>query len=88
MDARPVLGVQQLRPPFLDDIPTAQPRKSEAGHRTGVLKMSDYLLDDSDDDLDDDEDDESDGEDDDGDEEDEDDEDIETWQVSQPIPFR
>src|SRR6266851_1995583 len=38
VDPRPVLGLQQMRPPLLDHLPATQPRKAEAGHRTGLLK--------------------------------------------------
>ena len=81
MDPRPVLGLQYVRPPLLDDLPAPQPREAEAGHGTGILKMPDYVLDDSDDDLDEDEDDDFDDEEDD-EGEDEEEEDVETWQVS------
>ena len=98
MGARPVLGVPALRPPFLDDVPAAQPRQDQAHDRDSLVTNSDnaraahvtrYRLDhkieieDDIDEEDDDIDEDDDHDDDDDDDEDEDeDEDVETWQVS------
>jgi Zn-finger nucleic acid-binding protein len=95
MATRPVLGVQHVRTPFLDNLSTAQDRQAETCDRTrGVttargtfekcILMSRYDLDGDvdDDDFDEDED-ESDEEDGDGDDDEDDDEEeeVETWQV-------
>ena len=37
LDARPVLGLPEMRAPFLDDLPSAKPGKGQAGHRTCLL---------------------------------------------------
>ena len=81
MDARSILGVQQLRPPFLDDLPAAQPRQTQTRQRTCTVTLSDWALDDPDDDDDDFDEDDDESEDDDAADEDEEDEDVETWQV-------
>jgi hypothetical protein len=92
VDTRSILGVQSLRPSFLDDVSAAEPRQAEAGDGARVVTTADifrldYVLDD--DDVDDDEDEEDDGFDDDDEEDDdeEEDEDVETWQVSQSGRF-
>ncbi len=41
MDARSVLGVSALRPPFLDDVPAAQSREGEADDRDSLVTNSD-----------------------------------------------
>jgi hypothetical protein len=91
VDARSVLGLQPLRPPFLDHVSAAEPRQTKADHGDHVVTTVDilrfdYVLDD-DDDIDEDEEDDDFDENEDGedgeDDEEEDDEDIETWQVSQ-----
>ena len=104
MDTRPILGLQQLRPPFLDNIPAAQAcgRASAARgrhrapnacahRRTCVIghKMSrHYVLEYPVDDPDDEDDDDTDDDDEDEDDEDGDEEEIETWQVSVVRRFR
>ena len=104
MDARSVLGVQRLRPPFLDDLPAAEAgRCSRRGgpgrHQThaGTARRAraishqmsrGYVLEYPVDDPDEDEDDDFDEDDDEDDDEDGDDEEIETWQVSVLTPFR
>ena len=91
MDARPVLGVSALRPPFLDDVPAAQPRQSQAGARDTIVTNSDnarchftirFRLDDEneiddDDDYDDDDDEDIDDDEDTEDDDDENDDDDE-----------
>jgi hypothetical protein len=81
VDTRPVLGLQSLRPSFLDDLSTARSSQAQTGCRACVvINLDDEDLDDDPDDEDED----LDGDDDDEDEDD-DDEDIETWQVSEAI---
>jgi hypothetical protein len=104
VDARPILGLQQMRPPFLDDLSAAETR-SRAGaarsrsrasgtcacRRTCVIshKMSrHYVLEYPVDDPDDEDDDDVDDDDEDEDDEDDDEEEIETWQVSNVRRFR
>ena len=78
MDTRPILGLQPLRPSFLDDLSAARASQAQTGCRACVV----INVDDEDLDDDPDEDDEDlDGDDDDEDDDDED-EDVETWQVS------
>jgi hypothetical protein len=88
VDARSILGVQQLRTPLLDDVSSAgaegeacaRARSARIVINFGIF-MSRYALDDPDDDVDEDDDDDFD---DDGDDEDEDEdngEEEETWQV-------
>lgn len=93
MDTRPVLGLSEVRPSFLVDVPPAQSRENKARGGAGVtisdtrgvlmarFELDDDLEDDIDEDDDDFNDDDSGGE----DEEDEEDEDgdVETWQVSE-----
>jgi hypothetical protein len=88
-----------VRPALLDDVSAAQSRQGQTCHRAhyfvrdfppvNLATFEDKLDDDLDDDPDDDPDaDDEFDEDDDGDDQDEeDDEDVETWQVSKPIPF-
>jgi hypothetical protein len=83
VDARPVLGLQSLRPTFLDDLSAARATQAQAGRRARVVINGDD--DDLDDDPDADEDPDADDESDDDDEDDEDD-DVETWQVSVLTP--
>jgi hypothetical protein len=88
MAAGSVLGLQSLRPSFLDDVPPAG--REEAGPGACVVTSGDirhslmirYRVDDDDDPED--EDDDLDGEDDDDEEDEDDDEDpdVETWQVT------
>ena len=89
MDARSILGVQHLRPAFLDDVPAAR-AEGEAGAgrqaRGGTralnacrIFMSRYRLDD--DDVDEDDEDDFDEDDDEEDDEEGDEEEEETWQV-------
>ena len=77
MDARSVLGLQQLWTSLLDHLPTSGAAETETGDRAGLMIRADD--DEPDDDVDDeddfDEDDESDDEDEDAGEEEE------TWQV-------
>jgi hypothetical protein len=97
VDARSVLGLPDLRPPFLDDISAAQEGRTEAAadaRRVGTVPTVRvftlrYKFDDPDDDPDADPDDDDDF-DEDFDEEDDDEsdeEEPETWQVSKGIPF-
>jgi len=81
VDAGSILGVQQLRPPFLDDVPAAQPRQTQTGRRTCTVTLSDFALDDPDEDDDDFDQDDDESEEEDDDDEDAEDEDVETWQV-------
>ena len=96
MDARPVLGLPEVRKALLDHVPPAQPREGQACRRAGVIVTVKIQTNGDNDDLDEDpeeeEDDDLDGprgtppddEEDDADEEWDDDEDEpETWQVSQ-----
>jgi hypothetical protein len=74
--------MQQMRAPFLDDLPAAESRQAETCRRTCAVTL-DYVLDDLDDEIDEDEDDDEEEDDlDDDEDEDEDDEEVETWQVS------
>ena len=96
MDPRPVLGLQQLRPSFLDDVSAAEAgrgartcrcrSRSNARRRTGVIshEMSrHYSLEHPVDDPDEaDDDDDFDEDDEGGDDEEGDEEEVETWQVS------
>ena len=41
MDARSVLGVSAMRPPFLDDVPAAQSREGKADDRDSLVTNSD-----------------------------------------------
>ena len=86
-----------MRTALLDDLSPAQSRQGQTCHRARFVEcptvnlatFEDKLDDDLDDDPDEDDEFEDDDGDDDGDDEDEeDDEDVETWQVSKPIPFR
>ena len=104
MDPRPILGLQQVRAPLLDDLSAAEARGraracrgarrlacSRAGRRARVVghDMSHgYVLEHPVDDPDEDEDDDFDEDDDGEDDDDEDEEDPETWQVSGMRPFR
>jgi hypothetical protein len=86
VDTRPVLGLSDLRPAFLDHVPAAGPAETQAGHGADhmirVHPDDDSGDDDFDDDFDEDEDeDDDDGE---GDDEEDEEEDVETWQVSNP----
>jgi hypothetical protein len=91
VDAGSVLGVQPLRPAFLDYLSAAESRQTKNDHRVRAVTTRDNLLHgfvlEDDDELDD-EDDEFDDEEEDEDEEDDEDEDTETWQVSGWGPFR
>jgi hypothetical protein len=97
--SRSILGLPEVRPPFLDDLSAAQTSgdrhagggrspKRQASRNHFVMNYR--AQDDPDEDTDDDgfyeenEDDDSD----DADEDDDDDEDVETWQVSGLIPRR
>jgi len=96
VDAGSILGVQPLRPSFLDDLSAAEPRKTKNDHRVRVVTSRDNLrtfvledddeLDDEDDEFGDDEDDED--EDDDDDDEDDEEDEPETWQVRNPTEAR
>lgn len=100
MDARSVLGLCTLRPSLLDDVSAAEARRA-AGRRaenrdrarlvtnrdSALSPMRRDVLDDDEEGEDDDEDRDSDDDDED-DEDDEEEDDEETWQVSEPIPFR
>jgi hypothetical protein len=101
VDARPILGLQQMRSPFLDDLSAAETRSRARGcsrasdtcacRRTCVIshKMSrHYVLEYPVDDPDDEDDDDVDDDDKDEDDEDDDEEEIETWQVSDVRRFR
>ena len=90
MEARSVLGVPALRPPFLDDLPAAKARRAEADRGRVVKSLATSRVvfrcdvdGEVDDDSDDNEDDPYDTDENDDDEDDEDDEedDVETWQV-------
>jgi len=91
MDARPILGLPEVRPPFLVDISAAEPREGETGCRRGfviVMAASPKILTnhyraDEEDDVDDEDDfdDENDVDDADDDADDDEDEEEETWQV-------
>ena len=81
VDTGSILGLQQLRPPFLDDVPAAQPRQTQTSHRTGTVTLTDFALDDPDEDDDDFDQDDDESEEEDDDDEDAEDEDVETWQV-------
>jgi len=95
VDTGSILGVQQLRPSFLDYLSAAESRQTEADNGERVVTTVDncdtnYVLDDDEDDVDDEDDDEDFDEDDGGDEDDEEDDDEEeeeTWQVSQSGRF-
>jgi hypothetical protein len=91
VDAGSVLGVQPLRPAFLDHVSAAESRQTKNDHRVRAVTTRDNLLHgfvlEDDDELDE-EDDEFDDEEEDEDEEDDEDEDTETWQVSGWGPFR
>ncbi|HEY3045642.1 MAG TPA: hypothetical protein VGJ39_16545 [Vicinamibacterales bacterium] len=91
MDTGSVLGLPQVRSPFLVDLLNPRRRQTEAGSR--AARITDFPLSamppfDLDDDVDDDEDDDfdEDEEDSDGDEDEEDSgdegDDVETWQVT------
>ena len=95
MDSRSVLGLQYVRPPFLDDVSPAEGRRgagtsrtrsrAKARPRTSVIshEMSRrYQLEHPVDDPDEDDDDDLDEDDDGADDEDGDKEEVETWQVS------
>jgi hypothetical protein len=83
VDARPILGLQPLRSPFLDDLSAARASKAQTGCRASiVINVDDEDLDDDPDDDDED----LDGDDDEDDEDD--DEEIETWQVSEGETLR
>ena len=100
MDARSVLGLRTLRPSLLDDVSAAEARRpagrAKTRDRAHLVTNSNnalsptrpgYVLDDDEEDEDDDEDRDSDVDDED-DEDDEDEDEEETWQVSEPMPFR
>ena len=74
MDARSILGVQQMRTAFLDHLSATGAAKAETSHRTGLVASPD-------DDVEEDEDQDDLDEDDDPEEDDEDEEEEETWQV-------
>ena len=88
MAAGSVLGLQSLRPSFLDDVPTAG--REEAGPGACVVTSGDirlslmvrYRVDDDDDPEDEDDDLDGDDDDDEEDEDDDEDPDVETWQVT------
>ena len=95
------MGLRPLRPSFLDDLSATEARyaagrRAEIHDRARLVTKSEpmrrYSLDDDDEDEDEVDDDVTDSNDDDGDDEDEEDEEDEgeeeTWQVSEPIPFR
>jgi hypothetical protein len=88
MAAGSVLGLQSLRPSFLDDVPTAG--REEGGSGACVVTSGDnrlslmvrYRVVDDDDPEDEDDDLDGDDDDDEEDEEDDEDPDVETWQVT------
>lgn len=88
MDARPVLGMSEMRPPFLVNVLDARGAQAGAGRRAAFLKVALTAMppleldDDDEDDLDEDEDIDEDDEDSDDDDEEEPDDDGETWQVA------
>ena len=83
MDTRPVLGLPDLRPAFLDHVPAADPAETQAGHGADHMIRFHPDNDDADDDFDDDfDEDDDDGE---GDDDEDDEEEVETWQVSEPL---
>jgi hypothetical protein len=83
-----VLGLQSLRPSFLDDVPTAGRKEAGSGAcvvTSGDIRhswMSRYRVDDDDDPEDEDDDLDGDDDDDEEDEDDDEDPDVETWQVT------
>ena len=89
MDARSILGVPEVRPPLLVDVPPAEKRQTETcGRHAGLLifmtRLLRYRLDDDDDPDDDLEDEDEFDEDEDADDEDDeegDEDEPETWQV-------
>ena len=84
MDTRPVLGLSEMRPAFLDHLSAARPAQTQAGHGTDdMIRLSPD--DDADDDFDDDDDFDEDDDDREGDDDEADDEDVETWQVSNSL---
>jgi len=90
VDAGSILGVQSLRPSFLDDVSAAEPRQTKNDHRVRVVTTCDnprHLFLEDDDDLED-EDDDLDDEEEDEDDEDDEDEETETWQVWREASFR
>ena len=98
MDPRSVLGLQQLRASFLDDVSAAEAgrrgrtrrRRTKARRRTCFIshEMSrNYSLEHPVDDPDEDDDDDFDEDDDGDDDEDADEEEVETWQVADPGTF-
>ena len=101
MDARPILGLQRVRPSFLDDVSSAETccGASRVRRSSGIRaypqtrhighEMSrGYVLEHPVDDPDDEEDDDFDEDDEGEDDEDDDEEEIETWQVCPTRPFR
>ena len=85
-----VLGVREVRPALLVNVPGTHTREDQTGGRAGVVRLSMApfeLEDDLDDDLDEDDDEDGDLDDEDEDEE-EDEEEIETWQVSRTWDHR
>jgi hypothetical protein len=89
--ARSVLGLQSLRPSFLDHLPTAGREEADSG--ASVVTSGDnrlslmvrYRVDDDDDPEDEDDDLDGDDDDDEEDEDDDEDPDVETWQVTNPV---
>ena len=82
VDTRPVLGLSDLRPTFLDHVPAAGPAETQAGH--GADQMIRFHPDDDSGDVDFDDDFDEDDDDGEGDDEEDEEEDVETWQVSNP----
>jgi hypothetical protein len=88
VDARPVLGLSEMRPPFLVNVLDARGAQARSGRRASFIKavltaMPPLELDDEDDDdLDEDEDFDEDDEDSENDDDEAPDDDGETWQVS------
>jgi hypothetical protein len=90
MDARPILGLPEVRPPFLVDLSAAESREGQAGRRRGLVTdmapsrniLTNHRKADEEDDLEDEDDFDDDDSDDDGaDDDDDEDEEEETWQV-------
>jgi hypothetical protein len=81
VDTGSILGLSEVRPAFLVDLSTAEPREGETGHIRGGLMTPFRLDDDEDEDEDDDDFNEKDDDGDDEDEDDDEEEEEETWQV-------
>ena len=91
MDAGPILGVPEVRSPFLVDISSAKPREGQTGRGRGLMSdmaasrkiFTNHRAADDEDDVDDEDDfdDESDSSDADDNEDEEEDEEEVTWQV-------